>query len=93
MGLSRIDLQIVRNLRLNQHLHKLNRVSDMHVVITRPMDQQEMSLQFRRRIDHREILILILRIFGTAKVPLRVDGIVTAPIRNRRERDPGREPV
>jgi len=45
VGLARIDLQVVGNLRLDELLHELHGVFEVDVVVAGAVDEQEMSLE------------------------------------------------
>ena len=48
VGLARIDLQVVGNLRFDELLNKLHSVFDVDVVVAGAVDEQELALQIGR---------------------------------------------
>src|ERR1700677_4746347 len=93
MRLTRIKLQIIRQVGIDQLLNELNGVLDVYVVISRALDQQQASLKISGCVVHRIITVDVRVHPRQTQVSLGIDRIVILPIRHRGDRHAGTKTV
>ena len=57
MGFAGIDLEVVGNAGLNELLHELRRILEVHVVVARAVDEQQPALEIGGGIDYGEVSV------------------------------------
>lgn len=70
---------------------EIGSILKMHIIVTRPMDNQEFSLQLRCIRDRRTIFVAVRIILRRPHVPFRINVIIESPIGDWSDGDGGFE--
>src|SRR5271170_5604273 len=93
VGLSRVNLEVIRQICVDQLLDKLDGVRKVHVVIPRAMYQKQMTLEIGNTVHHGIVAIHVDIRRREPEVALGINGVIILPVGHGGYSNPGAKAI